>query len=850
MKQLLLIFTVLFSAQLFSQSIQLSGLIVDKENKETLAFVNLTYNSDNNGTTTNIDGKFSIISENKIEYLKASFLGYETLIIPYEEIDFSKSMLIEMTKSTINLSEAVVLPGINPAHRIINQAVKNRDLNNPEKMKSFSYASYNKLFFTLDNRNKTIKNDTLIKSDSLIHKIKERKALRDSSAQKAVKDTNSISSYLEKYHFFIMESVSLRKFIYPDKNNEKVIATRVSGLKQPSIMLLATQLQSFSFYNEQINISDRNYLNPISEGSTSKYFFLIEDTLFSEENDTVFIISYRPLKGKNFEGLKGILHINTNKYAVQSVIAEPSEPQKTFNVKIQQNYKLIDSLQWFPWELNTDLLMTDLQIFEKRDTLILNDSTIIKQTTFSPMIGIGKTYLGEINLNPEIEDKEFSTVEVEVNDDAHEKDENFWKIYRYDSLTAIDQNTYRLIDSIGKAEKLDLKFRLIETISQGFIPWKFFNIDYRSILQFNSFEGYRTGIGLVTNEKISRYFSVGGNFAYGFRDKVYKYGGNVNILLDNAYDTRFKISCNYDVNETGGYEFLNDNMVLGTDLYRNLMVDYMQYEKSLRFDFQHTLIKYLQTDFFISYTETETSGDYIFSRYPTLEQTLELPFPYSFNVSAAGIQLRYSYKEKFMKTPRGYKISMGTDYPVIWLNLTRSLSLSEDEPEFTKTEIKISKSFLSKNYGKFSLQFLAGYSDGALPLPLQFNGHASYRPWVVESGNSFATARMNEFFNSEFLFLFLRHDFSSLLFKKGGFQPKIILCHNTGIGRLNKVEYHYGETIQDMHKGYLESGLLINNIINQSFFGYGLGFFYRYGPYAYPESIDNFAGKFTIYLYL
>ena len=50
-----------------------------------------------------------------------------------------------MQSSTFNLTEAVVVAGENPAHRIIKKVVKNRDQNNPEKMQSFQCITYNKV---------------------------------------------------------------------------------------------------------------------------------------------------------------------------------------------------------------------------------------------------------------------------------------------------------------------------------------------------------------------------------------------------------------------------------------------------------------------------------------------------------------------------------------------------------------------------------------------------------------------------------------------------------------------------------------------------------------------------------
>jgi hypothetical protein len=53
-----------------------------------------------------------------------------------------------------------------------------------------------------------------------------------------------------------------------------------------------------------------------------------------------------------------------------------------------------------------------------------------------------------------------------------------------------------------------------------------------------------------------------------------------------------------------------------------------------------------------------------------------------------------------------------------------------------------------------------------------------------------------------------------------------------------------------MEKGFWESGLELANLIkfNSGFNaqGWGIGVFYRYGPYALPESGDNF--RFTLSL--
>ncbi|MFH2095997.1 MAG: DUF5686 family protein [Bacteroidota bacterium] len=845
--QITYLLLLLSFSHIFSQPHKLEGMVVDSASSEPLAFVNIVYNRNNQGTTSGIDGHFLIIANQPVEFLKFSYIGYKPLTIKPEEINEGSPLLIRLSKTPLNIAEVTVLPGENPAHRIIKLVTENRDKNNPEKMQSFSYTSYNKMYFTLDMKNMTTSHDTLQLPDSAVHKI--RLKMQNDTLQKdsAKLDVFSLSEFFNKQHIFLMETVSERKFIFPDKNNEHVIATRVSGLKQPSFMILATQFQSFSFYNNLLSIGDKNYLNPVAEGSTKKYFFQIEDTMFNESGDTIFVIFYRPYKGKNFDGLKGVLHINSSGYAIQNVLAEPYEQLKSLEIRIQQKYEQFGGEQWFPVQLNTDIVFPEMILCENSSYEILSDTVVVKMIDCASLSGVGKSYLEDITLNPDIDPGEFSVIELKVDDQAHKKDDDFWESYRYEPLSEKDLKTYEVIDSLGKAEKLDAKLRVIEALASGYIPYGPVNIDFTKIINFNMYEGYRLGLGISTNEKVSRRFSVGGYGAYGFRDKTFKYGGHIEFTLHHDYDIRLRLAGSSDVCETGKYEFLDDRDMLSSEAYRPLMVEKMHNTNTYRADFTFRTVKYLKTDVYF------------------LRSTLTMPFLYEFDeqqsslysyddqgniaieYAETGIRFRYAFREKFMKTPKGYKFSLGTKYPVFYLNFARGSNIDQASCEYLKAELKICKVFTSKSLGKTSVQIACGATDRSLPAPLIYNGKGSYRRFPVETANSFATVRMNEFMHDRFAFLFLRHDFGSLLFKTKIFQPKLILCHHIGYGSLQHPEDHLYVSVNTMGKGFLESGILINNLISQSIFGYGVGVFYRYGPYSLQNPVDNFAVKLTLY---
>jgi hypothetical protein len=815
---LLLIFASLFKSTL-GQNQVLRGQVLDAETKEPLPFVNVVYTEKGTGTATNLNGYFSIPVSENLSNLRFSYVGYEILSISLEDKDLSKLLIAELQKKSFEIEEVRIYPGINPAHRIIMLALENRDLNNPEKMRSFSYKSYNKMVFTFEKDTTQLPAIRTAKIESI---PADSSGIEIDSIQISKTDSSKIrlQNFLERQDLFIMESVSQREYLYPGRNNEVVLASRVSGFQEPSFVLLATQLQSFSFYEELITISDQRYLNPISRGSTSRYSFILEDSLFTAENDTVFVISFRPYNDRNFQGLKGLLNINSRGYAIQSVIAEPAEKGKFFSVKIQQNYKLVDNRQWFPVELNTEIHFPNMRA---------------NNTHYA--LGKGRSYLSDISLTPDLPRRNFSHIELRVDPNAHQQSDEFWNQLRAEPLTEKNIVTYQRIDSIGQTNRFDRGLRTIETLASGFIPAGIFNIDYTSLLDYNMQEGARAGLHLKTNQKVSSRFSIGGKFAYGFGDKVIKYGGYGELLIYRPYRLTLGVYHSYDTKEAGGYSFLIPSGTFSSESSRRFVLQNLDYvtENEIRLKFQG--LQYFSGELSVTQSRHETMGDY---RFFSDEEWIN-----KFSFFETGIRLRYAYKEKFFQTPKGEKISLGTKAPVLYVNVSKGFDNSSEEFRYLRTVARISQSITKPKTGTSSLTIEAGNISGEVPVSKLFFGRSSYASFSMEAENSFGTMRMNEFLNRDFVNVFFRHNFHSLLFKKGKFSPQIVAVTNIGWGSFGSGSNHQGLHYKTMEKGYFESGILINNIFNQLFLGYGAGLYYRYGPYAFNKTIDNFAFKLT-----
>lgn len=788
MKRLFLfLFVFTFLSPIYAQTI--TGKVFDSVTKEPLAFANFTFNGNQRlATSSDIDGKFSFSGLQPITTLTCTYMGYETQTIQLKQ---TKNIIIYLKASENNLEEVVIRPSENPANAIIRKVIANKEKNNPENIPSFKYKSYNKMVYD-------IKTDGTTKEDSVNIKMKG-KLLKDSP-------------------LFMMESVSERKFIAPDISEEIVIGTKVSGFQNPSFASLATDLQPFSFYKDNIKLFDIQYLNPISKGSLNKYRFFIEDTIF-QNKDTVYIISFQPKKNKNIEGLQGQLYINTNKYAVQNVIASPFEKGK-IDIKIQQKYVFLENKYWFPEQLNYALQFTELK-----------------------MVVDGKSYISEVELEIPLRKKEFALESVSIDKMAAKKDSLFWDNYRVEKLSETEKVTYRVVDSIGKENNFDKILSSVEKLTQFKIGIGVFDLDLAKTIVYNKYEGYRLGLGVYTNEKLFENWVFGGFFGYGTRDSDWKYGGEVIYTISKKDE--FKIGGKYQNNliEAGNYG-LNSTMQNMLN-FRNFQAYLMDNVKQASFNVEARSFRYLKWK--VTLTQSATTPKYL-TEFQDNNQIYT-----DYNDSNMRIDLRFGFKEKFISS-FNQRISAGSTYPIVSLSYSKGIkNVLQSDFNYDKIEARIEQSFFTKNFGTTKYQLDAGLIDNPLPFGLLFTGEGSYDkdyPYMIPK--YFQTMRLYEFLSNQYVHLFLSHDFGGLLFKTGKFQPGITLHNNFGWGNLSdkNKSSNFLVDYKTKNKVFMETGLQVDKILKMNYldigyFGLGAGIYYRYGAYENPNTKDNLVYKFS-----
>jgi hypothetical protein len=385
--------------------------------------------------------------------------------------------------------------------------------------------------------------------------------------------------------------------------------------------------------------------------------------------------------------------------------------------------------------------------------------------------------------------------------------------------------------------------KTFETVMTGRIPFKVIDFDIDKFLRYNQYEGLYLGIGMHTNEKLSRRFKIGGFWGYSFNDQTSKYGGDASVLIHRPSEMTLEAGYFYDVTESGGVEFIGEKRsFLRAEGFRNFLVRRMNITERTYIRLHFNAMRHFSWELAAISDYKESYPDYVYGNLQ--EGTMNVKNTFRFTELRAGF--RFAFRERFLRTKR-VKISLGTKYPVLRFQYTRGFdNILDGEFAYNRFDVKIKESFYIKYLGLSSLEVRAGFIDGDLPYCNLYNGNGSYREFTIFAANSFATMRMNEFLSNRYVALYLSHNFGTLLVRTRFFSPEIVLATNVAFGDLNNTSRHYNVDFKTMEMGYYESGVLFHGLIDLRLYKVGAGVFYRYGPYGYDSAAKNLAYKVSV----
>ncbi|GGD82737.1 hypothetical protein GCM10011312_03630 [Planktosalinus lacus] len=690
------------------------------------------------------------------------------------------------------------------SNRIMEQAISQVSINNSEhSLQSFSYKRYTKAIF----KTQEVLTQELLSDDSN----------------------------------FLFEEVSLHHFDQKNKHTQTVLSSNIPGFEQPYYPLFVRPFYAASIYEKEYTIFDKRFHGPLAKNAFKNYKYELIQT-DTQSNHPYYIIQFSPLNDDSETLLEGQLFIDVATFAVQKAIVHHKKNIEATIIH-QFEFKEKEGI-WFPQKTSMSVsLLNSLEpfyLFGKRipsGKLPANNNE--NQVSYFEI----NSYITETGFNT-TEDWIKKRVQVNARETQNTKDNTFWNEYRLHPLTDEEHQIYKESETVVIDKGIERRIQRIEDFGLGFLELGFFDLDLKFLIKYNNYEGFRSGLGGVTNEKLSSFFSVGGYLVRGFKDEAFKYQVSTDFELSRRTNTILGFTFTDDIAEIGSHLYLTDRRTFSLFEPRLVNISEFYQYQTWKANLRHQIIPEIDTELQFSKSDIAQTVNY---------QFLNDGKAFSnYTLSEIKTSIYWSPFGNFMETPLGvteYK----TGYPRFSTQFTQSVKgfLNGD---FNYTKIDFRTDYLLEHINQsFTEIILEGnMAFGDLPLTHSYHAYPNspnketvMKRFSVAGIRSFETMYFGEFFSDKLATFQIKHQLKPIQLSSR-FQPEIVLISRHAIGTFSNEENHESIGFNTLEKGYSESGIELNKLL----FGFGASFAYRYGAYHLPQTQDNISFKFTFNLKL
>lgn len=722
---------LVLSNVVFAQQTIVSGKVIDANTGESLPYVNISFKGTKIGTTSDLDGNFVLKSYYASDSIMATFVGYIPQILPVKR-DESQTLTFKLAAG-IALREVEVRPDKereNPAHPIIRKVLANKKINDREKLKSYSYEVYNKVEFDLNN---------------VTEEFKSKKAFKPFEFIFDYIDTTGEKDYLPIFISETLSEISYRKF--PKAQKELINAVKVSGIENESVsQFLGDMYQNVNVYDNNISVFGKPFISPISNNGFAFYKYYLMDSLWVD-NYWCYHIKFIP-KRDNDPVYNGELFIHDTTYAVKEFYGNISEEANINFVKGFEITQIFEQVEPEVWMLTKDKLVVDFNLGEKSMGLYGRKTSTYRNHT----------------INQELPDEFYSSVNpVQVKEGADKKDNDFWQQARHEGLDKNEQAIYFMVDSLKEVPRFKTYLDVISIIFTGYKVVGNVEIGpYYTLYSFNAVEGNRLKFGMRTSNKFSTRVALSGFTAYGIRDNRFKFGGSFLAFVSKEPRSFVELSFSQDLEQLGASQnaFRTDN-IFSSFLRRN-PANKLNFITEYKASYEHEWFYGFSNRLIFTNRSILPEGALVYIA-PSPERPAPVLVP-QLRTTELSLYTRFAYKERFVSGEFD-RISLGTDYPVLELQLTKSLpGVLEGQYDYAKIYGAVSDEISFGYFGYTEARVEAGKILGSAPYPL-LEIHKGNETFFYDD-YAFNTMNFFEFVSDQFVSLSGTHHFGGLFLNR------------------------------------------------------------------------------------
>jgi hypothetical protein len=190
------------------------------------------------------------------------------------------------------------------------------------------------------------------------------------------------------------------------------------------------------------------------------------------------------------------------------------------------------------------------------------------------------------------------------------------------------------------------KSLISKALETGYVETPYFNFDLRYLVKYNQYEGFRTGIGGITNSNLSELIRFEGYAVYGFLDNAFKYSIGTGVRLAKKTHTWLNLSYTDDLQETGSSKFLTDQRFFQLFEPRLINIESFFRHITKAVSLEHQLVPEILTETQFATSRIEPKYDYVYNHETQGTFT-------NYKLSLLTVSTQLSLFSKFEQTPAG-----------------------------------------------------------------------------------------------------------------------------------------------------------------------------------------------------
>ena len=487
--------------------INISGVVFDDETNEPIPFVNIWIQGTTIGTTSNIDGKFTLHTDS-CTTISFSSVGYVTQSKHVDLKSINYEWEIRLKKDIQNIAEIYVKPDYSYDEALFKKVLGHKKENSKNLTLFQKFSNYDRTTVLLAAN----KNGNLQK----FLKVPDSVLIREENG----------ASYLPVYY-----SESLKNITQKGDTEVDIISDHKDGIlpnlnKQIESIVLKKIAIDFNFYKNQITVLDRGFISPLSNMALLYYNIYVTDSLLCEGTKH-YMFSFYP-KNKHDVVFKGHFWVEDSSFALTSISATlPFKANINFinELNVNVTYEKQSNGKWFYKDQKTDAKFS----LGKSTSLDVSDDQYDKKDEQG----------GEFQVN------RFLQYMLQSPKDTVENQNNIATKNPFSiSYSEIEQQTKGGIQKLKENKVIKRIDKIGDMFLSGYYTQgKFETGPIFDIYSTNKIEGNRFTVPIRTSAALFENFTVGGYMGFGTKNNKVKYGISTAFRLPSK--TRTILSAQY-----------------------------------------------------------------------------------------------------------------------------------------------------------------------------------------------------------------------------------------------------------------------------------------------------------------